>query len=97
MAFFKWFQKKSVDNPGEIWREILGKASSKAGISINQRTILQLTTAQSCARVIAEDIAMLPFKLHLDRPDGGSDPAYDHAVYRLIKTKPNGWQTAFEF
>lgn len=80
----------------DIWRELLGQASSKSGIAINTRTIMQLTTAQACARVIAEDIAQLPFKLYQDRTDGGSDPATDHAIYRLIKTKPNDWQTAFE-
>jgi len=97
MAWFKFFQKKSaITNSADIWRELLGQASSKAGIPINHKTVLQLTTAQSCARVIAEDIAQLPFKLFRDRPDGGSDPASDHAVYELIKTKPNDWQTAFE-
>jgi len=97
MAWFKFFQKKSaITNSADIWRELLGQASSKAGIPINYKTVLQLTTAQSCARVIAEDIAQLPFKLFRDRPDGGSDPASGHAVYELIKTKPNDWQTAFE-
>lgn len=80
----------------DIWRELLGQASSKSGIAINSRTIMQLTTAQACARVIAEDIAQLPFKLYKDRTNGGSDPAIDHAIYRLIKTKPNDWQTSFE-
>jgi HK97 family phage portal protein len=97
MAFFNFWKKKSaITDYSELWRELLGQASSKSGIAINSRTILQLTTAQSCARVIAEDLAQLPFKLFKDRPDGGSDPATEHAVYSLIKTKPNGWQTAFE-
>jgi HK97 family phage portal protein len=97
MAFFNFWKKKSaITDYSELWRELLGQASSKSGIAINSRTILQLTTAQSCARVIAEDLAQLPFKLFKDRADGGSDPATEHAVYRLIKTKPNDWQTAFE-
>ena len=98
MGLFKFFQKKSSSgsDSADLWRELLGRSSSKAGIPINSRTIMQLTTAQSCARVIAEDIAQLPFKLYKDRKDGGSDPASDHAIYKLIKTKPNNWQTAFE-
>lgn len=91
---FKRNERKSATS--DLWREIIMQAGSKAGIPINRTTIMQLTTAQSCARVIAEDIAQLPFKLFKTRTDGGSDTAIDHPVYRLIKTKPNDWQTAFE-
>lgn len=90
------WQKKSSLSPDDIWRELLSRSNSKSGIRINHRTILQLTTAQACARVIAEDIAQLPFKLYKDRQDSGSDPATDHPLYRLLKTKPNDWQTSFE-
>lgn len=97
MAWFNFFKRKSsATNSADIWAELLGRSSSKSGIPINTKTVLQLTTAQACARVIAEDLAQLPFKLYKDRPEGGSDPAADHPVYRLIKTKPNAWQTAFE-
>jgi HK97 family phage portal protein len=92
-----WSKKSAVNlSPEEVWRELLSRANSKSGIHINSRTILQLTTAQACARVIAEDIAQLPFKLYKDRQDSGSDPAIDHPLYKLLKTKPNDWQTSFE-
>jgi HK97 family phage portal protein len=98
MALFGLFKKREKKATSEdIWLEILKGASSKAGISINRNTVLQLTTAQSCARVIAEDIAQLPFKLLKEGKDGGSENAVDHPVYRLIKTMPNEWQTSFEF
>lgn len=99
MSLFKFLSKKSasVANYDDIWRELLGQAASKAGIPINYKTVMQLTTAQSCARVIAEDIAQLPYKLYKSRPNGGSDVANDHPVNKLIKLKPNEWQTSFEF
>ena len=91
-----WQKKTALTDYSEIWRELIGQASAKSGIAINRQTVMQLTTAQACARVIAEDIAQLPFKLYRERPDGGSDPAADHPVYGLIKSKPNDWQTGFE-
>lgn len=99
MALFKFFSRKSENSASyeDIWRELLGQAASKAGIPINYKTVMQLTTAQSCARVIAEDIAQLPYKLYKSRPNGGSDVAIDHPVNKLIKLKPNEWQTSFEF
>lgn len=97
MGFFKLFRKKSsVSDASQLWAEIFGQASAKSGIPINAKTVLQLTTAQACARVIAEDIAQIPFKLFRDRADGGSDPAANHPLYQLIKKKPNDWQTSFE-
>lgn len=91
------FKKKSaITDYSEIWRELLGQARSKSGISINYKTVLQLTTAQACARVIAEDIAQLPKKIYKSRQDGGSDAAINHPIYNLIKSKPNDWQTSFE-
>ena len=74
MAWFRFFQKKAATTDfSEIWRELIGQASAKSGIVINRQTVLQLATAQACARVITEDIAQLPFKLFQNRSDGGSN------------------------
>lgn len=95
-----WFkrkkQQKSSDLEG-LFSNWLSQASSSTGIPINHRTVLQLTTALACVRVIAEDIAQLPFKLYQSRSDGSSELALGHPLYRLINIKPNDWQTSFEF
>lgn len=98
MGLFNFFQKKSkIQTASEVYTELLSQASAKTGIPVNYKTVLQLTTAQACARVIAEDIAQIPFKLFIDREDGGSDPAKDHPIFQLIKRKPNDWQSSFDF
>ena len=97
MGLFKFLEKKSAPQPlNEAFRELLLDASSRAGVRVNHKTVFQLVTAQACMRVIAEDIAQIPFKLYRSRPEGGSDPATDHPLYDLVKTKPNDYQTSFE-
>jgi HK97 family phage portal protein len=92
------WQKKSVSsgNINEIWEQLLGQAASNSGINVNWKTVLQYSTAQACIRLIAEDIAQLPFATYRTLPDGGSEQMPDHPTYKLLKTKPNSGQTAFE-
>lgn len=92
------WQRKSATAVGinEIWAQLIGQAASKAGISVTKDTVLQYSTAQACIRIIAEDIAQLPFGVYRSLPDGGSEQVIDHPAHKLIKVKPNSDQTAFE-
>ncbi|HQS59739.1 MAG: phage portal protein [Gallionellales bacterium 35-53-114] len=90
-----WSRKDSLST-SDLYRELLFQASSKSGIPVNWKTALQASTAFGCARVIAEGIAQVPFKLFKERVGGGMDPAKDHHLYELLYLKPNEWQTSFE-
>ncbi len=48
-----------------------------------------------CCSLICESIGMLP--LNLIRDDDTKAPATEHPAYRLLKRKPNGFQTPYEF
>lgn len=56
---------------------------------------LQNMAALRCVSLISESIGMMP--LNLMRAGNERAHAVDHPVYRLLKTRPNGWQTPFEF
>lgn len=96
MKLWPW-SRKDATTTGDLYKELLHRASSKTGIAVTRETALQASAAFGCARVIAEGIAQVPFKLYQDRQGGGKDPARAHHIYDLITTKPNEWQTAFEF
>ena len=85
--------------PSDLYRDLLLQASAKSGVAVNWRTALQASTAFGCARVIAEGLAQVPFKLFKERSSigGGMDAARDHDLYELLYLKPNAWQTSFEF
>lgn len=92
------WQKKSAASGdiSDIWASLLGQAASKAGIHVTWKTALQYSVAQACVRVIAEDIAQLPFATYRSLPGGGSEQITAHPTCSLLKTKPNDDQTAFE-
>jgi HK97 family phage portal protein len=71
--------------------------SSKSGASVNWKTAAEVSAAIACARVIAEGLAQVPFKLFRESTGGGRDPAKDHRLYGLLSHKPNPWQTSYEF
>ncbi|MBY0499305.1 MAG: phage portal protein [Nitrosomonas sp.] len=89
--------KKSATTTHDLYKELLDRVTSKSGVSVNWKTALNVSTVFACARVIAEGLAQVPFKLYKKRPGGrGSDIADDHSLYELLYLKPNEWQTSFE-
>lgn len=91
-----WQKKSTATTISEIWEQLLGQAASNSGIPVNWKTVLQYSTAQACIRIIAEDIAQLPFATYRTLSDGGSEQIPSHPTYKLLKTKANDEQTAFE-
>jgi len=93
---FSWGRKNAVTT-ADLYKELLSRASTKSGVAITTKTALQASVAICCARVIAEGLAQVPFKLYKTRAAGGMDVAGDHAISELISLKPNDFQTSFEF
>ena len=94
--FAEAFSKKS--SVYDILREIAGWTgrTSKAGKSVTINTAVEVATVFACMRVIAEGIAQVPLKLMQD--DGNTKlPAKNHPLYNILETRPNEWQTSFEY
>lgn len=89
--------KKNASTTADLYKALLGMQTTKSGASVSWKTALQVSTVFACARVIAEGIAQVPFKLHKKRPDGrGADIADNHSLHNLLYLQPNEWQTSFE-
>lgn len=68
----------------------------KPGQVVNWQTALQVSTVLGCARVYANGLAQVPFKLRQKRATQGSDPAVTHPLYDVTA---NAWAdrlTSFE-
>lgn len=79
-----------------LFRDVFGGRESWAGKVVNLETALRVSTALACGRVIAEGLAMLPFKVY--RQQGLTrSPAPAHPLYDKLATSPNPLQTSFEF
>jgi len=90
-------EKKSISR-ADILGALAGlQGGSKSGVNVTWQTAMQVGAAFACARVIAEGLAQVPFKLFREKAGGGREPARDHGLYKLFSRKPNEWQTGFEF
>lgn len=88
-------------DPLAIWAEMLRAGrSSKAGPIVNLDAAFKQATVFACLKVLSQGCAQVPFKLFREgQKDGLTNiqPARDLPLYDLMTTKPNDWQTSFEF
>jgi HK97 family phage portal protein len=88
-------QSEAKMSSRELARLIGGGVMSGSGQRITWQTALQVMTMLACARVLAEGVSQVPWKLHVGGP--GRMEERDHPVYDLLYRRPNPWQTSFEF
>lgn len=82
-------------DPFPILTALYARANAKSGATVTWRTALEAATALACARLIAQGIAQVPFKLM--RYDGANRlPATNDPLYYLLHDAPNDWMTSFE-
>jgi HK97 family phage portal protein len=70
---------------------------AKSGVTVSWSTALEVTTVFACLQVLANGVSQVPLKLYRPKDGGGSTPAVDHPLYRVLYRRPNRWQTSFEF
>lgn len=85
----------SLDSSLDLFRMLGGWVATKSGASVSHETSLGVSAVFACARVIAEGIAQVPFKLYRQEGDRKL-AATEHPLYRVLYRKPNPWMTSFE-
>jgi HK97 family phage portal protein len=74
-----------------------GGTPTSAGASVSADSVLRVAAAYRCVTLLAESVAQLPLNL-MRSPDGTSkEKATDHPLHEVLHSRPNRWQTAFEF
>lgn len=69
---------------------------TRSNIRMTPEQALRISAVMACVKVLAETIASLP--LHVYKRTGeNKDKDRKHALYYMLHTKPNKWQTSFEF
>lgn len=73
--------------------EMLGLTGDE--INVTGANALKETTVYTCVRILSEAIAKLPLKVYQDRD--GAVKATDHALYTLLKLRPNPYMSASDW
>lgn len=73
-----------------------GGINSSSGQAVTADTAMRVAAVFACVRVIAESMAQMPLILYRQLDDG-KERAKDHPLYRILHTRPNRWQTPYEF
>lgn len=74
-----------------------GSFSHVAGLPINSKTALQVSTVLACVKVIADGCATPDLHVYREDSAGRRQKATSIPEYRLLARRPNEWQTSFEW
>lgn len=82
----------------EVFADISGSKKSKSGVNVNSDNAIDVSTVFACCRVIGEGVAQVPLQLMQVSADGKTRAkAVKHQLYDKLASKPNRWQTSFEW
>lgn len=68
-----------------------------AGVSVTDKTALQVSTVLACVKTIADGCATPDLHVFREKKDGSREKATNIPEYRLLSARPNEWQTSFEW
>lgn len=68
-----------------------------AGVTVTEKTALQVATVLACVKVIADGCATPSLGVFRKAKDGSRQRADNIPEYRLLSRRPNEWQTSFEW
>ncbi|MFO0990909.1 MAG: phage portal protein [Hyphomicrobiales bacterium] len=92
-----WFKSllKKKEASFDPWAALIdASAQTAAGISVSPTSALRCVLVLAGVRVRCETLGSLPLHLYRRQKDGGKERADDHALYRVLHDRPNGWTSA---
>lgn len=94
-AILKWFGLDTATVYSDLFAALSNNASS-AGQSVNTGTVMQLSAAWACSRLISESIATLPIRLY-ERREGKPRVVENHPLSPILHRSPNASTTKVTF
>jgi len=70
---------------------------SVSGASVTPNSAMRVATVYACVRIISGAVATLPLDIKRRVDARTREDASDHSLWRLIRRKPNRWQTPSQF
>jgi HK97 family phage portal protein len=96
-------QNTSMEDPAQPllpWStlaESLSMGRSDAGVMVNEKQAMRLTTAYACINNIAADLSGLPLPIRERLPNGNVREAFEHRLYPMFQVAANKNMTSMVF
>lgn len=97
------FRNVSMEDPTQpllpysALMESLGMGRSDAGVMVNEKQAMRITTCFACILVPSSDLSSLSLPIMQKMPDGSIREATEHRLYSLIHDAPNTNMTSVVF
>jgi len=98
-----WRKSDAMSDGYGVFVDLLRRSlSTKAGVSVTREKALGVATVLACARVLADGVAQVPWRVMRKQQSTVSVypqrlEADEHAYHDVLKTQPNSWQSSYEF
>jgi HK97 family phage portal protein len=79
----------------DFWFNPVGTVTS-SGVSVSPDRALALSAVYACVKVLSESVAQLPLQM-FKRSGDSTEIARNHYLYNILHSRPNSWQTSFEW
>ncbi len=99
MAIFGWSltrRKNIKPSDGGFWSSFFG-SENYSGKSVTAQSVMQISAATACVRLISETIGQLPLFLYEKEGPGRKRLATEVNLYRVLHDQPNADLTALEY
>lgn len=95
LALSSWLGRTIAPTDSAFWA-LFGSGGRSAGQNVSQKTVMSLSAAWACTRLLSETVGTLPLQLY-ERTSSGRRVAAEHPLYRLIHSTPNSFSSASTF
>ena len=77
--------------------ELFGGSNSVTGLSVTADSAMRVTAVYRAVNLLAQTYASLPLSVSRQLDNGGKETDPSHPLYKVLRRKPNRWQTSFEW
>lgn len=81
----------------DFWYTSTPGVVSATGMRVGAEQAETVSAFYRGVQLLSNTVAMLPLLLYRRLPDGGKERAPGHPLYDVLHTRPNPWQTSFEW
>lgn len=87
-----WLGRDISPTTGKFWSSFFG-SSNFSGKPVTERSVLQLSAAAACIRLISETISTLPIGVYKQGAGGAPTLDTSHPIHRVVAVRPNPYMS----